>query len=94
MEEQKNETTNTVSTNDTTPKVTGIGGIFFVELQLVRIVTIEIVNFSNNLVYEFFGGAVNSITNSLSSFFNYDLRNVSQMKQHCKGKRTKATNGC
>jgi predicted enzyme related to lactoylglutathione lyase len=29
MEEQKNETTNTVSTNDTTPKVTGIGGIFF-----------------------------------------------------------------
>jgi predicted enzyme related to lactoylglutathione lyase len=29
MEEQKNETTNTVPTNDTTPKVTGIGGIFF-----------------------------------------------------------------
>jgi predicted enzyme related to lactoylglutathione lyase len=29
MEEQKNETTATVSTNDTTPKVTGIGGIFF-----------------------------------------------------------------
>jgi len=29
MEEQKNETTNTVSINDTTPKVTGIGGIFF-----------------------------------------------------------------
>ncbi|HLG34284.1 MAG TPA: VOC family protein [Bacteroidia bacterium] len=29
MEEQKNETTNTGSTNDTTPKVTGIGGIFF-----------------------------------------------------------------
>ena len=29
MEEQRNETTNTVSTNDTTPKVTGIGGIFF-----------------------------------------------------------------
>jgi predicted enzyme related to lactoylglutathione lyase len=29
MEEQKNETKNTVSTNDTTPKVTGIGGIFF-----------------------------------------------------------------
>lgn len=29
MEEQKNETMNTVSTNDTTPKVTGIGGIFF-----------------------------------------------------------------
>jgi predicted enzyme related to lactoylglutathione lyase len=29
MEEQKNETTKTVSTNDTTPKVTGIGGIFF-----------------------------------------------------------------
>lgn len=27
MEEQKNETT--VSTNDTTPKVTGVGGIFF-----------------------------------------------------------------
>ncbi|MEP6903160.1 MAG: VOC family protein [Actinomycetota bacterium] len=29
MEEQKNEMTNTDSTNDTTPKVTGIGGIFF-----------------------------------------------------------------
>jgi predicted enzyme related to lactoylglutathione lyase len=29
MEEQKNETTNIPSTNDTTPKVTGIGGIFF-----------------------------------------------------------------
>lgn len=29
MEEPKNETTNTPSTNDTTPKVTGIGGIFF-----------------------------------------------------------------
>lgn len=29
MEEQKNETKNTVSDNDTTPKVTGIGGIFF-----------------------------------------------------------------
>lgn len=29
MEEQNNETTNPVSTNDTTPKVTGIGGIFF-----------------------------------------------------------------
>ena len=29
MEEQKNETENTASTNDTTPKVTGIGGIFF-----------------------------------------------------------------
>ncbi len=29
MEEQKNETKNDVSTNDTTPKVTGIGGIFF-----------------------------------------------------------------
>ena len=29
MKEQKNETTSTVSTNDTTPKVTGIGGIFF-----------------------------------------------------------------
>jgi predicted enzyme related to lactoylglutathione lyase len=29
MEEQKNETANTDSTNDTTPKVTGIGGIFF-----------------------------------------------------------------
>jgi predicted enzyme related to lactoylglutathione lyase len=29
MEEQKNETKHTVSTNDTTPKVTGIGGIFF-----------------------------------------------------------------
>src|SRR4249920_1995705 len=29
MEEQKNETTNAGSANDTTPKVTGIGGIFF-----------------------------------------------------------------
>ena len=29
MEEQKNETANTPSTNDTTPKVTGVGGIFF-----------------------------------------------------------------
>lgn len=29
MEKQKNETTSTPSTNDTTPKVTGIGGIFF-----------------------------------------------------------------
>ena len=29
MEDQKNETTNSLSTNDTTPKVTGIGGIFF-----------------------------------------------------------------
>ncbi|MXV51391.1 VOC family protein [Pedobacter sp. HMF7647] len=29
MEDQKNETTNTPSTNDTSPKVTGIGGIFF-----------------------------------------------------------------
>ena len=29
MEEQKNEATNIPSTNDTTPKVTGIGGIFF-----------------------------------------------------------------
>jgi len=29
MEEQKNETTNTASANDTTPKVTGIGGVFF-----------------------------------------------------------------
>lgn len=29
MEEQKDETKNTVSTNDTTPKVIGIGGIFF-----------------------------------------------------------------
>ena len=29
MEEQKNETTNTPPANDTTPKVTGIGGIFF-----------------------------------------------------------------
>ena len=29
MEEQKNETTDIVSTNATTPKVTGIGGIFF-----------------------------------------------------------------
>jgi len=30
MEEQKNETTTTPSANDTTPKVTGIGGIFFI----------------------------------------------------------------
>lgn len=29
MEEPKNETTNSVSTSDITPKVTGIGGIFF-----------------------------------------------------------------
>ena len=29
MEQQKSEMTNPVSTNDTTPKVTGIGGIFF-----------------------------------------------------------------
>ncbi len=29
MEEQNKETTNTPSANDTTPKVTGIGGIFF-----------------------------------------------------------------
>jgi predicted enzyme related to lactoylglutathione lyase len=29
MEDQKKDTTNTASTNDTTPKVTGIGGIFF-----------------------------------------------------------------
>jgi predicted enzyme related to lactoylglutathione lyase len=29
MEEQKKETTKTGSTNDSTPKVTGIGGIFF-----------------------------------------------------------------
>lgn len=29
MEEQNNETANTASTNSTTPKVTGIGGIFF-----------------------------------------------------------------
>ena len=29
MEEQKNETTNIASANDTTPKVIGIGGIFF-----------------------------------------------------------------
>ena len=29
MEEQKNETADTVSSNDTIPKVTGIGGIFF-----------------------------------------------------------------
>lgn len=29
MEEQKNETPDNVSANDTTPKVTGIGGIFF-----------------------------------------------------------------
>ena len=29
MEEQKNETSKTPSANDTTPKVTGIGGIFF-----------------------------------------------------------------
>ena len=29
MEEQKKETTSTPSANDTTPKVTGVGGIFF-----------------------------------------------------------------
>jgi len=29
MEEQENEAANTPSTNDTTPRVTGIGGIFF-----------------------------------------------------------------
>lgn len=29
MENQKKDTANTASTNDTTPKVTGIGGIFF-----------------------------------------------------------------
>jgi len=29
MDKQKNEATNPASTNDTTPKVTGIGGIFF-----------------------------------------------------------------
>jgi predicted enzyme related to lactoylglutathione lyase len=29
MEDQKKDSTNTASTNDTTPKVTGIGGIFF-----------------------------------------------------------------
>jgi predicted enzyme related to lactoylglutathione lyase len=29
MEESKNKTENAVSSNDTTPKVTGIGGIFF-----------------------------------------------------------------
>lgn len=29
MEEQQNKTTNASSTNDTAPKVTGIGGIFF-----------------------------------------------------------------
>lgn len=29
MDKQKNEVTNTTSTKDTTPKVTGIGGIFF-----------------------------------------------------------------
>jgi len=29
MEKQKNETTSTPSANDNTPKVTGIGGIFF-----------------------------------------------------------------
>ena len=29
MEEQKNEAAKTVSTKDTTPKVTGIGGVFF-----------------------------------------------------------------
>ncbi len=29
MNDQTNETTNTGSTNDTTPRVTGIGGIFF-----------------------------------------------------------------
>jgi len=29
MEEQNNETANTAPTNDATPKVTGVGGIFF-----------------------------------------------------------------
>lgn len=29
MKEQKNETANTASSNDATPKVTGIGGVFF-----------------------------------------------------------------
>lgn len=29
MDEQKNDTSTTVSSNDTTPRVTGIGGIFF-----------------------------------------------------------------
>jgi predicted enzyme related to lactoylglutathione lyase len=29
MEDQKNQTDNSTSTDDTTPKVTGIGGIFF-----------------------------------------------------------------
>jgi len=29
MDEQKNEAANTISTNDVTPKVIGIGGIFF-----------------------------------------------------------------
>ncbi|MFA9388306.1 MAG: VOC family protein [Prolixibacteraceae bacterium] len=29
MDKQKNEATNTAATNDTSPKVTGIGGIFF-----------------------------------------------------------------
>jgi predicted enzyme related to lactoylglutathione lyase len=29
MEEQKSEQANTTTTNDTTPKVTGVGGIFF-----------------------------------------------------------------
>ena len=29
MDQQKNEAKNTASTNDTTPRVTGIGGIFF-----------------------------------------------------------------
>lgn len=29
MEEQKSETANTTSAHDTTPKVTGVGGIFF-----------------------------------------------------------------
>ena len=37
MEEQKNETTNTLSANDTTPKVTGIGGIFFYSDDLQKI---------------------------------------------------------
>src|SRR5260221_11627037 len=36
MDEQKNETTNAPSTNDTTPKVTGFGGIFFFFRQSQR----------------------------------------------------------
>jgi len=36
MDEQKNETISKVSTNDTIPKVTGIGGIFFFPTILMK----------------------------------------------------------